>query len=390
MLRPRRALGSAGVAGLAALALAGCSQTGSSSSASSSAVTVTGHKLLVYISAPSSLRNDPVAQDVVDAEQLAFRAHEREVKDYDLSVITLHSTPSNNARVAIIDERAIAYLGEIAPGTSDQTVGITNALDLLQVSPTDNALELTQRTPAVSDAPKTYFQSWGTYGRTYARVVPSAAAEAKAEVAEMKSLGIGKLYVRSDGSDYGKAISGAVSSDARAAGITLATSLSSADGAFDGAQSPTAAARFFNQAATAVPNVKLFGPSSLNSGVFASAISSTARNVYVSIPGYLPKSLSVEGRGFVAGFKAAYGHAPNVAAIFGYEAMSAVLRVLQKEGRGANNRTTVVNGFLGQRKVRSVLGTYSIDAAGNTSLDAFVFARMRGGRLVPFAAVPRS
>ena len=46
------------------------------------------------------------------------------------------------ARLAIIDSSTIAYLGEIAPGAPTQTVGITNALDVLQVSPTDNALEL--------------------------------------------------------------------------------------------------------------------------------------------------------------------------------------------------------------------------------------------------------
>ena len=43
---------------------------------------------------------------------------------------------------------------------------------------------------------------------------------------------------------------------------------------------------------------------------------------------------------------------------------------------------------MSQRKVPSVLGTYSIDKSGNTSLDAFVFARMRNGKLVPFAAAP--
>ncbi len=111
---------------------------------------------------------------------------------------------SDNARSAIIDKTAIAYLGEIAPGTSDQTAGITNALGLLQVSPTDTALELSQSTPAVADAPKTYFQSWGTYGRTFARVVPSSAVEAKALVAEMKAQSVKSLFVANDGSDYGR------------------------------------------------------------------------------------------------------------------------------------------------------------------------------------------
>jgi hypothetical protein len=48
----------------------------------------------------------------------------------------------------------------------------------------------------------------------------------------------------------------------------------------------------------------------------------------------------------------------------------------------------VVTGFLGLRKVNSVLGTYSIDSSGNTSLNAFIFARPRAGALVPFTAAP--
>jgi len=382
----RRALASASVACLAALAVAGCAQ----SSSSSSAVTVSGKTLSIYVSEPSNFASDPVARDVVDAEKLAFHRQRGEVKDYKLEmVIPKESTISQNARDAIQDPTAIAYLGETAPGSSDETVGITNALDLLQVSPTDTALELSQSTQAVTGAPQTYFESWSSYGRTFARVVPSAADEAKAQVAEMKALGVTRLYVDEDGSDYGKAIAGAVRSDAQAAGLTLEPSVDEeVNGYFYGAESPSAAAKFFNHIASMAPTAKLFGPSSLDSAAFTSAISSSVHNLYVSIPGFMPKDLPAEGKGFVTAFKAAYHHAPNTEAIFGYEAMSAVLRVLEREGKYADSRTTVTKGFLSQRKVPSVLGTYSIDSGGNTSLDAFVFARLRGGKLVPFAAAP--
>ncbi len=70
--------------------------------------------------------------------------------------------------------------------------------------------------------------------------------------------------------------------------------------------------------------------------------------------------------------------------------MAALLRDLQTEGRNANDRTDVVTGFLKHHNAQSVLGTYSIDSTGNTSLDAFVFAHMSGGKLVPFTAAPSS
>ncbi len=383
-----RGLAGVGAACLAALIVSGCGTSGSSSSANS-AVTVSGHTLTIYLSEPSDIATNSTAQDVVHAEQLAFSVHAKEVRAYRLSLQTVRGAKlTDNARIAIVNPTTIAYLGEVEPGASDATVGITNALDVLQVSPTDNALELTDRTAAVPGGAKTFFESWGTYGRTLARVVPSGAAEARAQVAEMRALHLRSLATANDGSVYGRAIADAVASDARSAGLPV-TSPSAAAAVFYGAQSPAAAARFFNRTAATRPRARLFGPSSLNTPGFARALSGAARrNVEVSIPGYLPRDLPAAGRTFVSAFRTAYAHPPNVEAIFGYEAMSALLHVLAQEGRAANDRTSVVRAFLGQRDVHSVLGTYSIDAAGNTTLDAFVFAHVRGGALVPFVAAP--
>lgn len=386
-----RALAGIGVACLAALTIAGCGTAGGSSSASS-VVTVAGHTLAIYLSEPADLRSDATAQDVVDAEKLAFSTYRGEVKDYALALTPVSDRPlTTNARTAIIDPRTIAYLGEIAPGASDDTVGITNALDVLQVSPTDNALELSDPTPAVKGGPKSLFESWGTYGRTFARVVPGGAQEARAQVAEMKKLGVTRLYVKDDGSVYGRAIADAVESDARSAGLTIESGIGEQDnGYFYGARSPAAAARYFNRIAAMAPTAKLFGPSSLNSSAFTTAISGSVRNLYVSMPGYLPRDLPAGGRAFESHFRSRYHHRPNVEAIFGYEAMSALLRVLASEGEKANARAAVVSAFMKQRGAPSVLGSFSIDSAGNTSLDAFVFARLRGNTLVPFTAAPVS
>jgi ABC-type branched-subunit amino acid transport system substrate-binding protein len=365
---------------VAALAVAGCSQTTSSSK---SDLTVNGGTLSIVLSEPAALKADPVARDVVDAEKLAFLADEREVKDYKLVVFPAQAkTLSDNARAAIQTGSTIAYLGEIAPGESDQTVGITNALDLLQVSPTDTAAELTQTTAASEDL----YQSWGTFGRTFARLSPNSLQEASAQVAEMKSLGVSSLYVTSDGSDYGDTIAQAVRSDATAAGVKLTTGMSTAGAIFYGVISPAAGATFFNHAASVAPNAKLFGPSSLNSGQFTSTLSASVHNLYVTIPGFMPKQLNASGKTFDEAFDAAYHHKPNVEAVFGYEAMASLLSVLHSAGESANNRGTVVKDFLKQSQSSSVLGSYKINSSGNSSLDAFVIAHLSGGALVPFKA----
>ena len=367
---------------LLAAVVAGCSSSGSANSS----VTVSGNVLRIYVSAAAT--DQPlVAQDVLDAEQLAFGAGPHRVGNYSIQMRTVRgSTISAQARTVIQDTSSIAYLGEVVPGASYASLGITNALDILQVTPTDTALELTQTSPAVANAPDGYYESLSTYGRTFARVVPSSAAEARAQVQEMQALGVRKLYVSSDGSDYGAAIAYAVSHDV-GAGITVVGSQAAADGVFYGSASPTAAAHFFNGVAGSNATAKLFGPSALDAPAFVSALSPAVRNLYISVPGFLKADLTPAGAAFVTQFKSTFGHEPAPQAIFGYEAMAAVLSVLKAAGTAVNDRTTVVKGFFAIKNRPSVLGTYSIDSGGDTSLAPFVFSRLQGGQLVPFRFV---
>ncbi len=228
--------------------LAGCTSSG----AANSSVTATGNVLRIYVSAATT-DQPQVAQDVLDAERLAFNQGPHTIGRFLVRMQTVRgSTLSEQARTVIQDQSAVAYLGEIVPGSSEESLGITNALDILQVSPTDTALELTQTTPAVANAPDDYYESLSTYGRTFARVVPTSGDEAQAQAQEMESLGVSKLYVSSDGSDYGRAIAYAVSHDV-GHGITLVNSQADADGVFYGSASPRVAARFFNGVASVEP-----------------------------------------------------------------------------------------------------------------------------------------
>jgi branched-chain amino acid transport system substrate-binding protein len=362
--------------------VAGCTSGG----AASSTVTATGKTLTIYVSdAPTS--QPAVAADVFHAEQLAFEQSPKSVGGLALQMKVLNDTKiSDQARTAIQDKSAIAYLGEVVPHSSYASLGITNAVALLQVSPTDTALELTQATPAVPGAPGDYYQSFSTYGQTFARVVPTSGQEANAQVQEMQALGVTKLYVADDGGPYGAAIAYALKHDASGK-ITVVGSQAGADGVFYAGNSPASAEQFFDRAAAANPSAKLFGPSALSDPSFASALSPAVRSLYISAPGFRTQDLPTGASKFVSQFTAAYGHAPDPQAIFGYEAMSAVLAVLQEAGAKANDRSTVVHDFLSIKNRQSVLGTYSINSNGDTNIAPFVFSRLQSGKLVPFAQV---
>jgi branched-chain amino acid transport system substrate-binding protein len=361
--------------------LAGCTN------AASSTVTVSGQNLAIYASVPPAGSATPEATDVVDAERLALQQTGSQVGHVTVHLATVQGKEiSDNGRTAIQDGNAIAYLGEVAPGDSLDSLGITNAQDLLQVSPTDTAVAATQYTPAVPGSPDLFYESLSTYHRTFARVVPTTALEARALVSLMSSLGVSRLAVLDDGSDYGKALALEVKNDAGSS-ISVTSSTTGAGAVFFAGSSASEAVREFDQAAASDPKVKLFAPSALASQSFVSALTAAARGgLYVSEPGFY-KDLTPAGQKFVSDFRAEYGHTPAPQAIFGYEAMDSVLAVLREAGSGATNRATVVRDYFAIRNRDSVLGTYSINANGDTSLDVFVASRVQRGRLVPFKAL---
>lgn len=345
---------------------------GAGSCGVTSGPTVTGTSLTIYISDPPGL--SPQQQAVISAEEQAFSALKSQVSGFQLSLRPLHNAKlSAQARQAIDDSQAIAYLGEIVPGSSADSAGITNAEDLLQVSPTDNALELTQRTSAIPNAPSHYYESWSTYPHTFARVVPTSSREASVLVAEMQSLGVKTLQVQTDGSDYGRALRAAVAGFEPAASITSASS--GADAVLYAGSSRAGAAAALNAAASADPRARLFVPSALADPSFLGTLSPAAqKQVFASTPG-LPASLAAGAPKF-----------PYPQALFGYAAMQAVIHVLARAGSKANDRSTVVKDFMRLRYTGSVLGSYAINQ-GDTSFDWFLIERLRSGRLVTVKAL---
>jgi ABC-type branched-subunit amino acid transport system substrate-binding protein len=381
MRAPARALLAVPLA-IAVAALAGCSTTGSRAT---SAVSATGNTLTVYLSVPPGASADPAAQDLIDAEQLACRHDQGEISSYTVRCVPVHgNTLSANARTAIQNAGAIAYVGEASPGTSQNSVGITNALDLLEVSPTDGALELTRSTPAVAGAPSRYYQSWSSYGRTFAHVVPSTGQEALALVAAIRAAHVTSVYVNHDSSDYGAAIARAMLADAPPA-IAIASSQSGAGAIFYGSDSPSQAAQFFNHAAQSNPSARLYGPAALGVPAFVRALSpQAARAVRISTPGFPTPPPRARSQ-FVLPFVSAYGHRPAPSAIYGYAAVDALFGVLRAAGANATNRALIVHDFLKLHDPNSVLGNLSIQSDGDTTPSSFVINRVSGGRLVAVA-----
>jgi branched-chain amino acid transport system substrate-binding protein len=396
-LRDRALTGAACVALIAALAACGTT--------TQTTTTITGTTLVVYASLPLNGPESAEAHDVLDAEQLALRQAGGKVGRYTIDLVPLTDATSTgwspkliaaNAREVIQRANAIAYLGEIDPNASAQSIPITNADELLEVSPYDTAIGLTQATPAVSGSPNVYYESFSTYGRTFGRVVPDDSYQAKAQLQVMQSLGVKKLFIAQDGGAYGDAIALAVQADASKYGITATAptrstaglSQSGADALFYGGVAGPTAVQSFNGAVTANPKLKLFGPGGLYTSSFVSQLSPAAQAAtYLSEPGLTTAELPPAGTQFLAAFKAAYHHVPWTQAIFGYAAMQVVLSALRGAGVNADSRAATLNHFLGAKNISTAIGTLSISKSGDVALAPYIFSRVKGGKLVAYKSL---
>ena len=80
-------------------------------------------------------------------------------------------------------------------------------------------------------------------------------------------------------------------------------------------------------------------------------------------PSHLPRA----GREFVADFEAEHGRAPGRYAAYGYEAMAVVLDSIDRAG-DPTDRASIISAFFETPERETILGSYSIDEVGQTTL----------------------
>jgi hypothetical protein len=92
-----------------------------------------------------------------------------------------------------------------------------------------------------------------------------------------------------------------------------------------------------------------------------------------------PSQLAPAGHEFADAFEAEYARAPGRYAAYGYEAMAVVLDSIDRASDPAD-RPSVATAFFGTADRDSILGGYSIDEVGNTTLNRMSGYELRDGR----------
>ena len=362
-------------------------------------------QLTIYSSLP--LVGDARAQseDIVRAEVLAVEQSGGHPGGFTIKYVSLDDatrragkwTPSRtaaNARRAAADPTAIAYLGEFNSGATSISLPILNEAGILQLSPSNTYAGLTRAEGAERGEPEKYYPA-GT--RTFGRLVPADHLQAAAVAALLQAERVKRVFIVDDNEVYGHGLAGMVRSRLAARGvkragrrvlrarnakaIARAIRRSGADAMFYGGITQNGAARLWNAVHRRNPRLRLFGPDGVAERPFSRKLArGAAKRTLLTDPALAPAAYPPAGQRFYAAFRARFGKEPEPHAIRGYEAMSVVLDAIR---RGAGDRAAMIEAFRATRDRDSVLGRYSIDENGDTTLSTYGVLRIgRRGRLV--------
>jgi len=391
-------------AGLAVALPASSAKTHASAAAGSATVDF-------YSSLPLSGSSVAQTGPAVNGIKLALKEAGNKAGHYNIKYISLNDATaaagqwtaeatSANARQAASDSKAVYYMGEFNSGAAEVSMPILNDAGLAQDSPANTYVGLTTSLKGVTapGEPNKYFP---TGKRTYTRIVPIDTVQGAADLEAFQQVGCKKLAVFDDTQAYGAGLAAVLKSTASMYGIkivdiqsdpTVESDYTSVAAKFkaDGAQcvelSATTASvggtAFVTAVHSALPNAKILGPDGMCTTAWATTapvLCTVATQDMKAYPG---------GKSFLASYKKQYNVAsPDPYSIYGYESAELGIQTLAKLPAGLSGsrlRAAFVHALFNTRNVSSVLGTFSINAAGDTTLTSYGLYKLtptKGGKV---------
>jgi len=241
--------------------------------------------------------------------------------------------------------------------------------------------------------------------RTYARVVPKDDIQGAALVTTMKEDGCKSVHIFNDKTTYGAGLAKTIEASAKEQGLkvegddgtdknapnyrSLAAKVKSDCFVGSGVTGENYV-QVFKDVAAANKTVKLYGPDGVaeksftdpkKGGIPANVGARTKVTVATLGLEEFRNRKVVKAVQFFEDYDKTYNEkSPDPYAIYGYETMSLALATLKAVGNDANDREAVYKHLVENTKNReSVLGTYTIDKNGDTSLTDYGLYTIKAG-----------
>lgn len=376
--------------------------------------TATARTVTVYTSFPLQGAQRTLSEGIVNGVRLALDQAGGRAGEFTVAVRSLDDATaeagrwdpgrtSANARQAAGDPTTVAYLGEFNSGASAISIPILNRAGIPQVSPGNTAVGLTSSEAGSQvGEPEKYYP---TGQRTYLRVVPRDTVQGLGLTRLMLQQSCQRVFLLNDRELFGAGLARNIEAAARQLGLPIlknrpidSQAANYQDVAADAADkqadcvmfagaTPSNAVQVFRDLAADLPAAKLFGPDGIAESAFTDPDqggipASAAARTYITAPTLSPADYGALGQKFFADYRRAYGdRSPEPYAIYGYEAMNLVLDAIARAGARGNDRSAVLQQLMATHDRPSVLGTYSIDRNGDTTLTDYGVYRITDGQL---------
>ena len=309
---------------------------------------------------------------------------------------------SANALKATQDDSAAIYIGTFNSGAAKISIPILSEAGIPMISPANTYVGLTTDDPGSEPGePDKYYP---TGNRNYTRIVPKDTVQAAALVTLMKQDGCTKVAMTNDKEVYGAGLARVIelsaeqqqleltgndAIDKNAANYRSLASKAKAAGAdcfvYAGITANNAV-QLYKDYAAALPDAKLYGPDGVAETGFVSEKdggipASLNPRVKVTVATLSADQYPPQGQEFFKQFTERYGvQNPDPYAIYGYEAMSLALDALERSKTG--ERPDIIEALFATKDRQSVLGTYSIDENGDTTLTDYGVYAVEDGAMV--------
>jgi branched-chain amino acid transport system substrate-binding protein len=372
-----------------------------------------GDTLNIYSSLPLQGANRIQTEALVNGIKLAMEQNDNKAGNFTLKYTSLDDSTAQagnwdpgqtaaNARKVAQDENAIAYIGEFNSGASAISIPVLNEAGIPQVSPANTAVGLTSDEGKVdAGEPDKYYP---TGKRTYTRIVPKDTVQAAALATLMKDEGCTKAAVANDKEVYGAGlaanfvaaaekvgleVTGNDAIDKNASNYRALASKMAGEGAdcfmFGGVIGNNAVQLYKDVAKALGGDAKLFGPDGVTTEAFTNPKEggipeSLHERTFLTVATLSPEEYPPEAQEFFEEFERKFGDPnPDPYAVYGYEAGLLVIDAIKRAGDKGNDRAAVLEALFNTKDRKSVLGTYSIDPNGDTTLTDYGIYTIKDG-----------
>jgi branched-chain amino acid transport system substrate-binding protein len=307
---------------------------------------------------------------------------------------------AENAQSAAQDEEIIGWIGPFNSGCAAVEIPILNRAGLGMVSPANTYIGLT-KPGGEPQEPESYYP---TGERNYTRVIVADDKQGQAGAALMEEEGWESVYILDDRETYGKGLADQFQSAAEELGIEV-LGRDGIDGSasnyraimdriadedpdaiyFGGIIENNAAQLIRDKVGAGMDNddVAFIGPDGIFVDELISQAGDAAEGIYITFGGLPESELSAEGQEFVETYESKYDDTIQPYTAYAYEAanvmLDAIERASDEAGGDVPDREAVVEQLFATEDFEGVLGTWSFDEDGDTTLTELSIQKVENG-----------